>query len=106
MEPLSTLLVFSVNDHLPVLPVFSQNGELGLGTRYRAEIRITLKLGTVYSGALTEGSSINDFRISVKDPSPDLPNFFPKWITWFMNTLRRKDKVHIDTTQSRNMLRG
>ena len=51
MEPLSTNL-FSVNDPLPVLPNFSQNGQLGLGTRYGAEIRIILKLGAVHSGVL------------------------------------------------------
>ena len=85
MEPLSTILFFSVNDPLPVLPIFSQNGQLGLGTRYGEEIRIILKLATCV------------FRCaSVKDPLPDLPTFLPKWITWSMNTLRRKDKVHIE----------
>ena len=104
----STINIFfsSVNDPLPALPNFSQNGQLGLETRYGAEIRIILKLGTCIFRYATEGPSINDFNISVKDPLPDLSNFFPKWITRSMNTLRRKDKVHIDTTQSRNTLRG
>ena len=96
---------FSVNDPLPVLPIFSQKGQLRLGTRYGAVIRIILKLGNCIFRCATGGTSINDFSISVKDPLPDLPNFFPKWITWSMNTLRRKDKVHIDTTESRNTLR-
>ena len=104
MEPLSTILAFSVNDHLPDLPNFPRNGQLGLRTRYGAEIRIILKLGTCIFRCATLGTSINDFSISVKDPIPDLPNCFPKSITWSMNTLRRKDEVHIDTTQSRNTL--
>ena len=106
MDPLSTILVFSVNDPLPVIPNFSQNGQLGLGTRYGAEIRIILKLATCIFRCATEGIFINDFSISVKDPLPDLPIFFPKWITWSMNTLRIEDEVHIDTTQSRTTLRG
>ena len=96
----------SVNDPFPVLPNFPQNGQLGLGRRYGAEIRIILKLGTCIFGCATEGTSSNDFSISVKDHLPDLPHFFPKLITWSMNTLPRKDKVHIDKTQSRNTLRG
>ena len=106
MEPLSTNLVFSVNDPLPAVPNFTQNGQLSLGTRYGAEIRIILKLGTCIVRCATEGTSMNGFRISVKDALPDLPKLFPKWITSFMNTLRRKDKVHIDTTQSMNTIRG
>ena len=96
MEPLLTILFFSVNDPLPVLPNFPLNGQLGLGTRYEAEIRIILMLGTYIFWGATEGTSINDFRISVKDPLADLPIFLPKWITRSMNTLRRKDKVHIE----------
>ena len=96
MEPLSTILFFSVNDPLPVLPNFSQNGQLDLGTPYGAEIRIILKLGTCIFWCATEGTSIIDFSISVKDPLPDLPKFLPKWIIRSMNTLRRKDKVHIE----------
>ena len=46
MEPLSTILVFSVNDPLPVLPNFSQNGQVGLGTHYGEAIRIILKIVT------------------------------------------------------------
>ena len=75
MEPLSTILFFSVNDTVLVLPIFSQNVQLGLGTRYGAEIRIILKLGTCIFRCATEGTSINDFSISQKDPLPDLPNF-------------------------------
>ena len=77
MEPLSIILVFSMNDPLLVLPIFSQNGQLGFGTRYGAEIRIILKLGTCIFRCATEGTSINDFCISVKEPLPDLPNFPP-----------------------------
>ena len=75
MEPLSTILVFSVNPFL-VHPIFSQNGQLGLGTRYGAEKRIILKLGTCIFRYATEGNTIKDFSISVKDPLPDPPNFF------------------------------
>ena len=39
MEPLS---FFSLNDSLPVFPNFSQNEQLGLGTRYGDDIRIIL----------------------------------------------------------------
>ena len=78
MELLSTNLVFSVNDPLPDVPNFSQNEQLSLGTRYGAEIRIILKLGTCIFRCATEGTSINDFSISVKDPLPDLPIFFTK----------------------------
>ena len=67
----------SVNDPLPVLPNFSQNGQLGLGTRYGAEIRIILKLGTCIFMCATEGTSINDFSISVRDLLPDLQNSLP-----------------------------
>ena len=88
--------IFTGNDPSPVLPNFSQNGQLGLGTRYGEEIRIILKLGTSIFRCDTEGTSINDFSISVKDHLPDLANFLPKWITRTMNTLRRKDKVHIE----------
>ena len=77
MEPLSAILVFSVNDPLLVLPIFSHNGQLGLGTRYGAEIRIIFKLGIGIFRCATEGTSINDFCISVKDPLPDLPNCPP-----------------------------
>ena len=63
MEALSTNLVLSLNDPLPVLPNSSQNGQLGLGTRYGAEIRIILKLGTCIFRCATEGTSINDFSI-------------------------------------------
>ena len=56
----------------------------------------TLKLETSILRYATEGASINSFSISVKDPLPDLPKFLPKWITRSMNTLRRKDKVHIE----------
>ena len=99
MEPLSKILVLSVNDPFPKRTTRS-------GTRSGAEIRIILKLGTCIFRCAIEGTSINDFWISVKDRLPDLPKFFPKWITWSVNTLQRKDKVHIDTTQSRNKLRG
>ena len=87
---------FSFFGALPVLPNFPQNGRLDLGTHYGAEIRIILKLGTCIFRCATEGTSLNDFSISVKDPLPDLPNFLPKWVPWSMNTLRRKDKVHIE----------
>ena len=96
MEQLRTILFFSVNDPLAVLPNFAQNGQLGLGTRYGAEIRIIMKLGICIFRCATEGTSINDFNISVKHPLPDLPIFLLKWITQSMNTLRRKDKVHIE----------
>ena len=96
MEPLSTILVFSVKDPLPVLPKFSHNGQLGLGTRYGEEIRMFLKLATCIFRCATEGTSINDFSFSEKDHLPDLRIFLPKWITWSMNTLQRKDKVHIE----------
>ena len=87
---------FFGNDPLPVLPNFSQNGQIGLGTCYGAGIRIILKLGSCIFKCATEGTSINDFSISVKDPLPDLPIFFPEWITRCMNTIRRKDMVHIE----------
>ena len=90
MEPLSTNFVFKLNDPLPVLPNSSQDGQLGLGTRYGAEIGIILKLRTRIFRCAIEGTFINDFSISVKDPLPDLPNYLPKWITRPMNTLRRK----------------
>ena len=106
MEPLSKILFCLVNDPLHVIPTFSQYGQFGLGTCSAAEIRFILKLGTCIFRCATEGTSISDFSISGKDPLPDLPNFFPKWITCSMNTLRRKDQVHFDTTQSRNTLRG
>ena len=96
MEPLSTILFFSVNDRLPVLPKFSQNGQLGLGTRYGAEIRIIWKLGTSIFRCATEGTSINDFSISVKDHFPHHQTFPPKWITRSKNTLRRIEKFHIE----------
>ena len=96
MEPLSKILIFSVNDPLLVLPIFSQNGQLGLGTRYGAEIRIILNLGTCIFRCATEGTSSNDFSISVKDRLPDLTNILPKWITWSMNAQRRKEKDHIE----------
>ena len=77
MEPLSKKKI-SVNDLLPVLPIFSQNGQVGLGTRYKAEIRIILKLGNPRFTCATEGTSINDSSISVKDHLPDLPKNFQK----------------------------
>ena len=91
---------------LPVLPIFSQNGQLVLGTRYGAEIMIILKLGTCIFKCATDGTSIHNFTISVKDPLPDLPNILLKSITNSMNALRRREQVHIDKTQSRNTVRG
>ena len=75
MEPLSTNLVFSVNDPLRVLPNFSHNGQLGLGTCYGEEMKIILQLATCIFRCATEETSINDFSFSVKNPLPDLPNF-------------------------------
>ena len=75
MELLLPISILSVNDPLPVLPNFPLNGQLGLGTRYEAEIRIILMLGTCIFRCPTKGTPINDFNISVKDPLPDLPNF-------------------------------
>ena len=42
-EPQLMILALSVNDPLPDLPKFLQNGYLGLGTRYGDERRIILK---------------------------------------------------------------
>ena len=61
MELLSTILVFLVNDALLVLPIFSQIGQLDVGTRHGAKIRIIVKLGTCIFRCATEGTSINDF---------------------------------------------
>ena len=46
MEPLLTILAFSVNDPLPDLSNIYRNGQLGLETRYGEKIRFLLKLRT------------------------------------------------------------
>ena len=61
MEPLSTILAFSVKDPLPDPPNFYRNGELGLGTRYGEKIRFLLKLRTCTYKCATWGTSITDF---------------------------------------------
>ena len=46
MEPLSTILAFSVNDPFLNLPNFYRNGKLGLRTPYGEENWVILKLKT------------------------------------------------------------
>ena len=96
MEPLSTILPFSVNEPLLDLPNYPGNRYLGLGTLYGDKIRIILKLRTCSFTSIHREPLSMIFALSLKDPLPDTPNFIPKWITWSMNTLWRKNIVHIE----------
>ena len=75
MEPLSTILPFSVDDSLPYLSNFYRNGSLGLGRRYGEKIRFLLKLIICTFKCISLGTSIINLTFSVNDPLPDLPNF-------------------------------
>ena len=61
MDPLSMIFPFSVNDPLPDLPNFCQNGLIGLGTRYGEKIRFMVKLTICTFKCATLVTSINDF---------------------------------------------
>ena len=56
-----TILVFSVNDPLPDLQNFTQNGEIGLEPRCRDEIRIKLKHRTCTITFYILGTLINNY---------------------------------------------
>ena len=96
MEPLSTILPFSVNDPLPDVPNFVLNGWIWLGTRYEDMIRFILPLITFTFKCATLVTSFNDFSFFAEYHFYWSPKFFPKWITRSRNTLQRREKVHIE----------
>ena len=61
MEPLLTILAFSVNSPLPDLPNFYPSGLPSLGTRYGEKIRIILERKTGPFERIKYGTSINIF---------------------------------------------
>ena len=71
------ILAFSEKDPIPVLPNFSQNAQLSLGTRYGEKIRLLLKLRTCTFKCATQETLSAMLAFSVDDPLPDHPNFPP-----------------------------
>ena len=93
MEPLSTILPFSVIDPLLELPNFSRNGTFVLGPASRVKIKVMLNLTTCTFKCATSETSNKDFSFFGESHFPSFPKFLPKLINWSRNTLRRKEKV-------------
>ena len=90
MEPLSTNLVSSVNDPLPVLPNFFPKWT----TRSRNTLRIRDKdhfeACNLYIQVCYIGNLYQRFELLGERPFTWSSKFLPKCITWSVNTLRRK----------------
>ena len=95
-EAQSKILVFFCVRPFTWSPTFPRNGELGLGSRCAEEKRFILKLGNRTFRSATYGTSIHDFTFYGERSFTWSPKFIPKWINLSRNTLRRKDKVHIE----------